>query len=80
MKIGIRTYPIAYVRQSVAGARDVIGSKIVRVEMCSEVDGSNKITSPLPLPAPKEMHTGQKFLRKMVALFRTKCDISVAHP
>jgi hypothetical protein len=43
-------YPMAYVRQSVAGARAVIGSKIVRAEMCSEVGGSKRITSPLPLP------------------------------
>lgn len=44
------TYPIAYVRQSVAGAKEVIGSKIVRAEICSEVEGSKRITSPLPLP------------------------------
>lgn len=45
-------YPIAYVRQSVAGASAVMGSKIVRAEVCSEVGGSNRITSPLPFPGP----------------------------
>lgn len=39
-------YPIAKVLQSAAGASAVIGSKIVLAEMCSEVDGSNKITLP----------------------------------
>jgi hypothetical protein len=45
-----RTYPIAKVRQSDDGARAVIGSKIVRADMCSEVDGSNNITLPWELP------------------------------
>ena len=44
-------YPIAYVLQSEAGPIAVIGSKMVRAETCSLVEGSNKITSPLPLPA-----------------------------
>lgn len=39
-------YPIANVRQSAEGAIEVIGSKIVLAEMCSEVDGSNKIMLP----------------------------------
>ena len=47
---GVCTDPTAYVRQSAAGARAVIGSKIVRAEMCSEVDGSKRITWPLTLP------------------------------
>lgn len=39
-------YPMANVLQSDAGASEVIGSKIVRAEMCSDVDGSNKMTLP----------------------------------
>jgi len=50
MQFQCSKYPIAYVRQSVAGARAVIGSKIVRAEVCSEVGGSNRITSPFPFP------------------------------
>lgn len=40
------THPIAYVWQSAAGAKAVIGSKMVRREICSEVEGSNKMTFP----------------------------------
>jgi hypothetical protein len=46
----ILNYPIANVLQSAAGANAVIGSKIVRAEMCSEVEGSNRITFPCALP------------------------------
>ena len=46
----LSNYPIANVLQSAAGANAVIGSKIVRAEMCSEVDGSNRITFPCALP------------------------------
>ena len=44
------SYPIANVLQSVSGARAVIGSKIVRVETCSEVDGSKRMTLPCEFP------------------------------
>lgn len=44
------TYPIANVKQSAEGAIDVMGSKIVRADMCSLVDGSNKIMLPCSLP------------------------------
>lgn len=45
------TYPIAYVRQSADGAIEVIGIwSIVLAEMCSEVDGSKRITFPCALP------------------------------
>ena len=47
---GLFTDPTAYVRQSAAGARAVIGSKIVRAEMCSDVDGSKSMTWPLTFP------------------------------
>lgn len=40
------TYPIAKVRLSETGAIAVIGSYIVRADMCSEVDGSKSITLP----------------------------------
>lgn len=39
-------YPIANALQSEAGAIAVIGSKIVRAEMCSEVDGSKRMMLP----------------------------------
>lgn len=41
---------MANVLQSAAGAIAVIGSKIVRAEMCSDVDGSNKMMLPWSLP------------------------------
>lgn len=43
-------YPIAKVRQSVDGARAVTGSKIVRAEICSEVEGSKRMMFPCSLP------------------------------
>ena len=39
-------YPIANVRQSNEGAIEVIGSKMVLAEMCSEVEGSNRMMLP----------------------------------
>ena len=45
------TDPIAYVWQSAAGAIAVIGSNIVRAEMCSDVEGSKSITLPWELPS-----------------------------
>jgi hypothetical protein len=45
------TNPIAYVRQSAAGARAVIGIwSIVLAEMCSDVVGSKRITFPWAFP------------------------------
>lgn len=40
------TYPMAKVLQSAEGASAVMGSKIVRAEMCSDVEGSNNIMLP----------------------------------
>ena len=40
------TDPMANVLQSLAGAIAVIGSKIVRVDICSEVEGSNSVIDP----------------------------------
>lgn len=37
---------MANVLQSLAGAIAVIGSKIVRVEICSEVEGSKSVIEP----------------------------------
>lgn len=42
---------MANVRQSVAGANAVTGSKIVRAEECSEFVGSNIMILPWELPA-----------------------------
>jgi hypothetical protein len=43
---GPATYPIANVRESEDGAKAVIGSNIVRAEICSDVEGSNRMTFP----------------------------------
>jgi hypothetical protein len=45
-----KAYPIAKVRQSDEGASAVMGSNIVRADICSDVDGSNKITLPWEFP------------------------------
>lgn len=50
-----RIYPMAYVRQSEAGANDVMGSKIVRADICSEDDGSKRMTSPFTFPAASQL-------------------------
>jgi hypothetical protein len=39
-------YPMAKVLQSLEGAIAVIGSKMVRAEICSDVDGSNMMMLP----------------------------------
>lgn len=44
------THPIAKVLQSAAGARAVMGSKMVLAEMCSEVEGSKRMMLPRALP------------------------------
>ena len=44
------THPIANVLQSFAGAIAVIGSNIVRVETCSDVDDSNNVIEPCVFP------------------------------
>lgn len=44
------THPIANVRQSEAGARAVIGSKMVLAERCSDVEGSKRMMLPCALP------------------------------
>jgi len=46
----VRTHPIAYVWQSPAGARAVIGSNIVRALSCSVLEGLNMITLPCEFP------------------------------
>jgi len=43
-------HPIANVLQSAAGANAVMGSNMVLAEMCSEVEGSNKMMLPCALP------------------------------
>ena len=67
---------MAYVWQSEAGAKAVIGSNIVRADLCSEVDGSNRMTFPWEFPTafvsmpPDEVH----------GAFGTKCYIPILHP
>lgn len=46
----VSTYPMANVLQSAAGARDVMGSKIVLAERCSDVFGSNRMMLPWAFP------------------------------
>lgn len=46
------TNPIACVWQSAAGAKEVTGSKIVRADICSEVDGSKRMIDPPTSPIP----------------------------
>jgi hypothetical protein len=50
IKIDPFMYPKAKVRQSAAGASAVMGSNMVLADMCSDVDGSNRITLPCELP------------------------------
>lgn len=45
------TYPIAYTRQSAAGAIAVMGSNMVRADICSDVEGSKMMTVPCDVPA-----------------------------
>lgn len=45
-----KSYPMANVLQSGAGASAVTGSNIVLAETCSDVEGSNKMTLPWALP------------------------------
>jgi hypothetical protein len=47
------TYPMAKVLQSEAGARAVMGSKIVLAERCSEVEGSKRMMLPWAFPFPR---------------------------
>lgn len=52
------SYPIAYVLQSAAGAKAVIGIwSIVLAEMCSDVVGSKRMTFPWALPGENQHHT-----------------------
>ena len=65
---------MAYVLQSDDGASAVIGSKMVRAEICSLDAGSNKITSPLSLPDLVSLFTSPH------ALPLTKCNVTISHP
>ena len=71
------THPTAYVLQSDAGAIAVIGSLIVRDDMCSEFCGWNRMMLPSAFPAacksvPESL--------PMNASCVTKGDVSVPHP
>lgn len=54
-KMNSCTNPIANVLQSVRGAKAVIGSKMVRLETCSEVEGSKRMTLPCEFPAKQSV-------------------------
>jgi hypothetical protein len=71
------TYPIAKVLQSAAGANAVMGSKIVLAEMCSDVDGSKRMT--LPWAFPYHVLVGGVAGATTVSGL-TKCNIAVPHP
>lgn len=70
------THPIAYVLQSLAGASAVMGSKMVRAEICSEVEGSKSMTLPLTLPA----HCQSVVSPCVIDVLPTKGNVAVAHP
>lgn len=74
---GVDTHPTAYVLQSHAGAIAVIGSLIVRPEMCSEFWGWNRMMLPSVFPAactsvPESVPVNVSCL--------TKGYVSVSHP
>ena len=74
---GADTHPTAYVLQSHAGAIAVIGSLIVRADMCSEFWGWNRMMLPSALPVtcrsvPERLPANDTCL--------TKGDVSVSHP
>lgn len=71
----ISTHPIANVLQSVAGAIAVMGSYIVRVEMCSDVEGSKSVTDPWAFPVVCVSY----YRSIQEAMNITKSDISVPH-
>jgi hypothetical protein len=71
------TYPIAKVLQSAAGANAVIGSKIVLAEMCSEVEGSKRMTLPWAFPSPV---LAAEVAGATTVSGLTKRNIAVPHP
>lgn len=75
---GAKAYPIAKVRQSVDGASAVMGSKIVRADKCSDVDGSNNIT--LPCEFPVRLVRDLMLRRKWNNSPLTESNIPVLHP
>jgi hypothetical protein len=70
-----QTHPIAKVRESAAGAIAVIGSYIVRADICSDVEGSNNITFPWAFP---EALSGYFLAISISGL--TEGNISILHP
>ena len=71
------THPTAYVLQSHAGAMAVIGSMIVRADMCSEFCGWNRIMLPSAFPA------ACKSVPETFPIDRfcpTKGDVPIPHP
>lgn len=68
---------MAYVRQSEAGAKAVMGSKMVLVETCSEVEGSKRMTSPFPFPSSSSVCILVCYEGKVLL---TKRYIAITHP
>jgi len=77
----MRTYPIANVRQSDAGASAVTAIwSIVLVEICSDVVGSNRIMLPWVLPEFKVRSDSRELLDTSRFTSLTECNITVTHP
>ena len=72
-------YPMAKVPQSMAGANAVMGSNIVRAEMCSDVAGSNKMTLPCELPFGGSVASARGGGEKFFA-YRTQCCRCASRP
>jgi hypothetical protein len=73
-------YPMAKVEQSGAGASAVIGSKMVRTETCSEVEGSKMTTLPCSLPVPLTFSQRRVYLASSRGTeYPTKSYVSIPH-
>jgi hypothetical protein len=68
---------MAYVRQSEAGAKAVMGSKMVLVDTCSEVEGSKRMTSPFPFPCDSSACI---LVGREDEVLLTKRYIAITHP
>ena len=72
------THPMAKVLQSAAGAKAVMGSKMVLAERCSDVEGSNRMMLPWAFPGSKvSTKSGNGDCRGWTL---TKSNVSIPHP
>src|SRR3954466_2213332 len=72
------THPMAKVLQSAAGAKAVMGSKMVLAERCSDVEGSNKMMLPWAFPGSDvSTELGHGDCRRWTL---TKSNVSIPHP